>query len=1037
MFDNLEMREIVGQSRTLFDRIDGPSNERLDEPPIDSSELFERWEEMFDGSEHLEARLSKDGLTRAECEAAAEAAVWPADRPLPEWVKRLDKLVDDVTSIDESEHAEIVERYPETPFVDVLSVVVEHARETLLENNDLTYLSEALVDDSTDWLLRRLTQLSVRILYVEFKTFVTVTDETLASTDPGQFEEPPTAYYEEFVRGLLDTGLKTLCLEYPVFSRLLMLRIRQWKDALLEVESRLKRDYDRLIETFSLEEPPGDVRELEPLADDTHGDGRAILRVTFESGFQVVYKPRPVGAGEAFYELLDVLDAEWSIPEFYRPTYLLREEYGWMEWIPNRECERVEDVREYYERAGALVALAYVFEFTDCHYENVVAKGACPVLVDCETLFHPYVDRRQTEMPGETAPIGSESVFLSMLLPFDIKGPVAWDGELGRAAMAGIGTDSTPVRLPETRMPQIEAVNTDVMTVVHEHPRIQPTKNFPRFEGNVCVPQDHVDAIVQGFEEAYETLADLHERDRLLGDIVDPAALRDVENRFVYRPTQRYVSIIDSLLSRDALRDGSYATVEMERLAAPFFNGEIEDDRLWPVYRVEREALGRLDPPRITSRMGATELFFDGMSIPAYASNAGFQRFTERVESLSAEDRRRQVRFVREAFESRGSPLARASPAESDDDSNRKVAADDLKGRAAALVDSVYNAASTKLGDPYGWMAIRMPDHTAGVHLMPARESLLAGRSGVALASAAVYRATGTETYRERALETVRFEDDLDLASTESNLHGATGAVSAAYALCVLSDLLEADHLRSRAVDLARSVPSPDGHDGALGIGTGACGTTLALLACFRRTGDTQVRELALEYGERVHSAFDAGDARPNDACGTQLGFHGTDGVGYTLVATGETLDESRYVEAGTELLADGWTTRQSAGRSPSQPTLSRCVAGLYNEELAVDPSTVVDASADLWEYDHLRRGNFGRVERLIEAARATDRSPAHASAVARRSFERAADGDGLVLPGHDREFPNVTFHDGLPGVAYTTLRVACPEELPCVLALE
>ncbi|AFZ73500.1 lanthionine synthetase LanC family protein [Natronobacterium gregoryi] len=473
----------------------------------------------------------------------------------------------------------------------------------------------------------------------------------------------------------------------------------------------------------------------------------------------------------------------------------------------------------------------------------------------------------------------------------------------------------------------------------------------------------------------------------------------------------------------------------MERLAAPFFNNGIEDDRLWSVYRIEREALGRLDPPRITSRMGTTELFFDGVPIPGYASNPGFQRFTERVESLSAADRRRQVRFIREAFESRDSPTTRAQPAESDDDPDREATADGFEGRAAALVDRVYDAASTTFGDPYGWMATRTSDDTAGVHLVPARESLLAGRSGIALAAAAVYRATGTETYRERALETVRFEDDL--ASIETNLHGAAGAVSAAYALCVLSDLLEADHLQSRAVDLATSVPSLDGRDGTVGIETGVCGTTLALLSCYRRTGDTEIRELALEYGECVHTAFDADDARSDNGCNTQLGFRVTDGVGYTLVATGETLDKPWYVEEGTELLAGTWTTRHSASRSPSRPTLARCVAGQYNEELAVDPSTVVGGSADLWEYDHLRRGNFGRVERLVEAARAGDRSPAPASTIARRSLERASDGNGLVLPGHDPEFPNVTLHDGLSGIVYTILRVARPEELPCVLAFE
>ena len=46
-------------------------------------------------------------------------------------------------------------------------------------------------------------------------------------------------------------------------------------------------------------------------------------------------------------------------------------------------------MRRFYHRQGALLALLYVLDGTDMHYENLIAVGEQPVLVDVETLFHP------------------------------------------------------------------------------------------------------------------------------------------------------------------------------------------------------------------------------------------------------------------------------------------------------------------------------------------------------------------------------------------------------------------------------------------------------------------------------------------------------------------------------------------------------------------------------------------------------------------------------------------------------------------------
>src|SRR5262249_12442012 len=65
-----------------------------------------------------------------------------------------------------------------------------------------------------------------------------------------------------------------------------------------------------------------------------------------------------------------------------------RRRYGWAEFVQAGPCGSREQVQRFYRRQGAYLALLYVLAATDFHYENVIAAGEHPVLVDLEALFH-------------------------------------------------------------------------------------------------------------------------------------------------------------------------------------------------------------------------------------------------------------------------------------------------------------------------------------------------------------------------------------------------------------------------------------------------------------------------------------------------------------------------------------------------------------------------------------------------------------------------------------------------------------------------
>ena len=92
-------------------------------------------------------------------------------------------------------------------------------------------------------------------------------------------------------------------------------------------------------------------------------------------------------------------------PIILRPLRVLdRHTHGWVECAEPAPCADRAAVTRYYQRAGALMCLAYVLQGSDCHAENLIAAGEDPVLVDCETLLDPWpraADRRRGWRPSD------------------------------------------------------------------------------------------------------------------------------------------------------------------------------------------------------------------------------------------------------------------------------------------------------------------------------------------------------------------------------------------------------------------------------------------------------------------------------------------------------------------------------------------------------------------------------------------------------------------------------------------------------------
>ena len=1049
-------RLLAGRALTVPERLRRADELETGDRDDDTvEELIDEWREEFQTAEAFRRRLDRLDADETDLRRAIRADRFAPSASLPAWVERLDALVAD--AVDQSPSQADTRRRlrssgPSEVMFPTLSARLAAAVVDRLPESVRSRLPEAVVRSAAEWFRSRFHRRFDRTLFVEFKTFVAAHDRDLAFADPEAYDDPPTEYYEQFQTYLFDEGgLADVCVEYPVFGRLLATQAEQWVAYLTELTDRLRADRAALADRFG-DGDLGTLTGVEPLADDTHGDGRAVAKLSFDSGTRLVYKPRSVAAGERFYELLTDLDDHLSVPSFEAPTYLDRGSYGWMEWVPDEDCTDEAAVERYYERAGALVAVAYLTEFTDCHHENLVAAGDQPTLVDAETVFHPQF--RPDERPAGPG-VQRQSVVLSGLLP-----RAAGDADNVGTVTAGIAVGAEPTQISGVTLPRLAAAGSDVVDVTEQPAEIEPEANVPTLDGQPALPGEYTDEILAGFRETYETLVALTER----GEIDLEDRFLGVENRLVYRATMRYARLIDDLQSAQTLSDGRRVDVELAELAASVCRGG-SDDPPWGVVDAERAALLRLDPPRFDTRVGETAVFRDGEPVGASATEAGLAVARERLREAGSSDLAAQTEYVRGAFDG---PLTDERRRHPPTDPPAPDPAERLRGAVAAW-ERIDEAATWVEGVPYWeWIGPWGGDESLPLH--HADGSLYFGRPGIASLPAALYRVTGRERFRAAAravLAPVRDQVETVGGDGTAALGGTNGVGAVAYGLAAVGELLGDDDVVADAeralTGLSSGVIAADETYDVVG---GSAGTLLGLLGAYDRTGTETFLSSARECGDRLvgaRRATDAGGAAWDTGTGTapMVGFsHGSSGIAYALARLSAATDgggadyEAAVADAleyeaavydpaacnwpdfrpGTDGFADQWCHGRSGvalARLGTYQSLDTDRVGRATDRALASVTAPSDEP-----HDHLCCGAAGRAELLVEARR-RGRSVPSVGPTAGRLVERVDSDAGLVDRSGARHVDDPSLFHGLAGVGYTLLRTTHPEVVPSVLLWE
>lgn len=875
--------------------------------------------------------------------------------------------------------------------------------------------------------------------------------------------------YETYAWSLAEPGVSLdLLLRYPVLMRLVMTVLENWVEASREFMERLAHDWRELRSNFaSLQD--GDRLVAFDTLGDPHCRGRRVALCRFASGARLMYKPRRVSTEIHFQRLLTWVNERSNAPPLRTLAIIDRDTYGWIEFAEAHHCGSRGELQRFYRRQGAYIAILHVLAAQDFHYENVIAAGEQPLMVDLESIFQPsLVPNSEALTPAERvvmSELWSDSVLRIGLLP--VRTFARGDHDVDLSGIGAVSGQVTPMRIPRWA-----EEGTDSMHQILSEANLGDVQSSPIPPNEALSIVDFVDDIVEGFVATYELFS--QNRKTLLSRNGPLAAFARDETRRILRPSMAYAMLLQSACHPHFLADGLSRELQFDRLigAAPL---SCERQHV-EIAAAEREDLWDLDIPRFTTRPNSRDLWTSsGERIPGALSETGIEAVRRRLKRMSKDECDLQSWMIRTSIATASLSAAHGRTRPSRSGVRQRIASNgDPLTAAIEIGDRLRRSAITSAGTAT-WIGVTaQPGQRWGIS--PVGPDLYEGLPGIAMFLAYLGSISSEQQYTDLARAAVRtLSAQYARGELDRSIGGFSGLGGHVYVLTHLAALLEYDDLLVEAESAVAKIADLIDDDDGLDVIAGSAGCILALLVYHRVRPHDHVLSVAARCGERLLAtavATEQGLAWQRDEIASRplggLG-HGAAGFAWALFELFAATGDQRFKRAAIDAVsydrslfsrhAKNWL---DVREDPSEERLAggdayRCLAfwchgstgiGLtrmrcrrYWDDGAMQSEidTAIDATVrhGFGSSHCLCHGDFGNLELLATACRESTDAPLWADFTRLSSDALASVEEYGCISGHILGLESPGLMMGTAGVGYGLLRLAAPAHVPAVLLLE
>ncbi|MCP1498046.1 type 2 lantibiotic biosynthesis protein LanM [Pseudomonas migulae] len=855
---------------------------------------------------------------------------------------------------------------------------------------------------------------------------------------------------ETFDRALADEALVPFLTSYPVLTRLLLDQVDDIVMYLYKVIGHFVEDINRLDTAFGLS-----GRQIDSIIlglGDSHANGETVccLRIGNQS---LMYKPRNNREALFYGALLDQLHEHTGNTCFsvYSPIMVSLDNHCWIEKIENLACDSESDLALFFQRLGAQVAVIHALNGIDFHYENIIARGSSPVMIDLECLFTSAMIDLRVKVPHGRAlfkaiKFNSQSVYSSGFVPYSPDSDNDYSG-LSRQQQF-VSKKRQLVR--EHRFYRLKQVAVDN----------QPTlRHLPVFEGEARSVTEYSGAFFLGFEQGYDEV--MNRSGAVLALLEQHAA--GLKTRVLIKNTQRYADFIGMMLHPTFTQ----CKVRHEMLLATLWSDLNETLNDYGIPGHEIEDLAKANIPCFTQPL-LSDCLLDahGQTVASLAIERPFDSCRRKLDSLSPADKAFQMHVLQMCLfpvASEALPLNREHQLKAVPDLSP---AQCLEGamKIAGVIEKMRMEGDE--GD-VGWTFMDTHPRTGRHFISPMGSGLYNGMGGLAIFYLSLFRVSGTTRYLDEAERILcSMSKSHGHFPNELSVSAYFGLASWLYVL-VNYQLMTGRQTYQPTVDelLLKLADFP--HEGdEFDFIHGWCGAVTVLVNLYQLEKREALRLLIEKFSQAIQSALTLDDGTlVLNATGKPLwtGFsHGISGVLQAIGKVWEVTKDpllakliTQWLQAENRLTADGfWLDLRETAKSSS--TIKWChgdggilisrrwLTRTMGEALGVETRAVLEQDAErcerhLWEHGlgsgySLCHGDFGNLMCLLKLYRETGDEQGQANV--RRALSQVAHNFFNEDFLDERNVPDLGMMLGITGVGQALLH-AVEAGLPDVLSLD
>ena len=937
---------------------------------------------------------------------------------------------------------EIIEvKYSSIPFIHLFSTLISESKKKLLNSLNFSYssfLTEIGISDLERLLVNDLSDLYSPLIFKDF-------DRYRKDSISNKFA------YSDFIKYSKQYGFCQLLTEYPVLLRLLSVLIRQWMDTTSEFMIRLGRDSPLICKKIAQIQVDNKIISVSGSLSDKHSKGRSVLLITLQDGEKFLYKPKFVTLENNFYELICSLNSISPPIDLRGMETLDMGAYGWTEFIENKSCKEISDFKNYYYRAGCLLAIFYILQGKDIHDENIVANGCYPIPIDLEVLFQSNSDviLIQNHPAFESLKIANSKISNSVL-SVGLLPNLGYD-ESRKVYDVG-GLNGNLISTNELVWENINSYNLSYK-IIQKTSSVHT--NIPNFE-NVLYGtlSDNYEHLINGFKD-YSFFITSNGK-RIFEKFLN-LNFKDNPIRTLKRPTAFYALLLKRLRNYKNFKSGFEWSVQSEFLCRYMSEDSQNNDVEWSNIKAEKEALLNLSIPSFNVTTESSETSTTSHDVQGICSR---QQSIYRLENYSTQEILYQCDLIRWSLDSiiskKGSKIQ----------NNKKNSIvlksipnnDEFNLLINYRIDKIYhllNSVSIRSYSSVSWIGLDWFDNSEIYKLNTLGNGLYSGNAGIAIFLAAYSKIREDKEALilcDQSLSVIKYH--INSSSTKEwikriGIGAGSGAAAIIYSLATIFQISNKEEYFDLSTRVSEQIhKNLIKEDNFLDIISGSSGLIMALLKLHKISNNEQLIDIATYCGHiiclKIQDRINSGKVLLN-------GFsHGLAGISYSLMKLYEISNEIKFYKISKELINlendtynpeySNWPDKRvrpmvydeskwchgACGIGLSRAGLLKIKLFQDDKDLINDLSMSLNASNIYWPSDNMTLccGSTGNIELLNSAGRLPN-SKEHSNSAQIRLYEILKNYDELSLLtwGMNGEAYNLGFFQGVSGVGYSLIR--------------